>query len=257
MAAPRPDRTAKRRLAQMEAKRRLRADQILRRRRDNIAGAAVLAAVVVGAVVLQLTVFAGNPTADQMQAVNDGLASPSASPGNIGDIPDPATAAEKVFAGNLVTDRGSIGVELEGTVAPQAVAVFNSLAGQGFYTGKNCHRLTTAATMKVLQCGSVDGLGGGDPTFQWGPVENAPADGRYPAGTIAVARGNSDYSNGTQFFIVYQDSIIDPATGGYTIMGKVTSGMDILAAVAAGGVAGNGQDGQPNIPVEITSFVLK
>ena len=110
--------------------------------------------------------------------------------------------------------------------------------------------------MGVLQCGSEDGKGGADPDFQWGPIENAPADGVYPAGTIAVARGGTPDSHGTQFFITYKESRITQDGGGYTIMGKVTSGLDVLESVAAGGIEADQQDGRPKTAVAIDSFTL-
>ena len=48
-------------------------------------------------------------------------------------------------------------------------------------------------------------------------------------------------TNGSQFFIVYKDSPIDP---NYPVFGKVTGGLEIVDQVAAGGAPGN--DGQPN-----------
>jgi peptidyl-prolyl cis-trans isomerase B (cyclophilin B) len=253
----------RRRIAQMEARRALRADQARRRRRDNLAGGAILAAAVAAGLTVQLLVFGTDPTAAELQRAEEGLqvpgaeASPSAS-ANGADIPSADIARGKVFAGTLATNEGDIKVRLDGTKAPQAVSVFSTLARQGFFAGKDCHRLTTGGQMGVLQCGSADGTGAGDPDFQWGPVENTPADGSYPAGTIAVARGSSTSSNGTQFFIAWKDSTIPQDTGGYTIMGRVTSGMDVLRKIAEGGVKESGsEDGAPKIPVSIKSFTLK
>ena len=59
MAAKSQDRETKRRIAQMEAKRALRADQIKRRKRDNVIGAVVIAVLVILGVLLQLTVPVG------------------------------------------------------------------------------------------------------------------------------------------------------------------------------------------------------
>jgi peptidyl-prolyl cis-trans isomerase B (cyclophilin B) len=263
VAARRENRDMRRRVAQMEAKRALRKDQLRRRKRDNIIGASAIAVAVAAGVVIQLTVFDNNPTPSEIEKVRSGIeqstpsgqASPRAT--NAAHIPSPDVAAGRVFTGTLSTNRGNIKVELDGRVAPQAVSVFKSLADAGFFTGKNCHRLTTAPSMGVLQCGSADGKGGGDPEYQWGPVENSPADGSYPAGTIAVARGQSTFSNGTQFFIAYKDSTIPQDTGGYTIMGKVSGGLDVVRRIAEGGVTEAGrQDGTPKIAVTIDTLTL-
>jgi peptidyl-prolyl cis-trans isomerase B (cyclophilin B) len=249
----------------MEAKRELRRDQEKRRKRDNLLAGGAGAAAVILAVVLQLTVFSGNPTEEEFAAAEAGLASPSASASapatNAPNIPKPESAAGKVFTGELKLNRGAVGVQLDGTKAPQAAAVFKSLADSGYYQGVSCHRLTTADNFGVLQCGSKTGDGQSDPGYTWGPLENTPADNKYPAGTIAVARtGGNAYGNGTQFFVVYKDTVIPAdAAGGYTVVGKVTSGLDVVTKIAAAGLksGGNATDGAPAEPVTIDSFSLK
>ncbi len=264
-ASSRSAREAKRRVAQMEAKRELRREQDKRRKRDNVLAIGAGAAFVVVALVLQLTVFSSNPTEEEVKAAEAGLATPSATasapPANADNIPKPETAAGKTFVGELKLNSGTLGVELDGTKAPQAAAVFKSLADQNFYAGLSCHRLTTGETFGVLQCGSKSGDGSGDPSYTWGPLENTPADNAYPAGTIAVARtGGNANGNGTQFFIVYKDTVIPAdAAGGYTVVGKVTSGLDVVANIAAAGLkpGDNATDGAPAEPVTIDSFSLK
>lgn len=262
-ASPRETREARRRIQQMEAKRELRRDQEKRRKRDNLLAGGAGAAAVIVAVLLQLAVFSGNPTEEEFAAAEAGLKSPSPSAPatNAPNIPKPEAAAGKVFTGELKLNRGAVGVQLDGTKAPQAAAVFKSLADSGYYQGVSCHRLTTADNFGVLQCGSKTGDGQGDPGYTWGPLENTPADNKYPAGTIAVARtGGNAYGNGTQFFVVYKDTVIPAdAAGGYTVVGKVTSGLDVVAKIAAAGLksGGNATDGAPVEPVTIDSFSLK
>ena len=264
-ASSRSAREAKRRVHQMEAKRELRRHQDKRRKRDNIVAGAAGGAALVLALVLQLTVFASNPTEDEFKAAEAGLSTPSATPtpaaSNGENIPKPETAAGKTFTGELKLNRGTLGVELDGTKAPQAAAVFKSLADQNFYAGVSCHRLTTADSFGVLQCGSKTGDGASDPAYTWGPLENTPADNKYPAGTIAVARtGNNAYGNGTQFFIVYKDTVIPAdSAGGYTVVGKVTSGLDVVSGIAAAGIkpGTSATDGAPVESVTIDSFSLK
>lgn len=273
MAATRQDRETRRRIARMQARRDLQQSQAKRRIRDNLFAGAAAALVLALAVALQVAWFSSNPTPEETRLIEQQAAAADADPppaptaeptaepaGSPDSIPDKSLADGRVFSGTLATSAGDLGVELDGTVAPQAVAVFTSLAESGFFAGKTCHRLTTADTMGVLQCGSLNGDGAGDPGYQWGPVENTPADGVYPAGSVAVARAASTDSHGTQFFLVYKDSIIPQDTGGYTIMGKLTSGLDVLESIAAQGAAKNGeetQDGQPKTPVTIDSFTLK
>ncbi|HJV97684.1 MAG TPA: peptidylprolyl isomerase [Arthrobacter sp.] len=262
-ASSRSAREAKRRIQQMEAKRELRREQEQRRKRDNIIAAGAGAAAVILAVVLQLTAFSGNPTEEEYAAAQAGLSSPSASPSapatNGPNIPAADTAAGKVFTGEMTLNGNVLGLEIDGTKAPQAAAVFKALTDEGFYNGSACHRLTAAESFSLLQCGGASASA--DPDYTWGPLENTPADNTYPAGTIAVARsGDNAYGNGKQFFVVYKDTVIPAdSAGGYTVVGKVTSGLEAVTAIAAAGITpgSSATDGAPVQPVTIDSVSLK
>ena len=167
-------------------------------------------------------------------------------------LPDADLAKGKTYVATVTTNCGDIEFTLDGTKAPQAVAAFNELAKQNYYLNSPCHRLTSGA-LKVLQCGDPTGTGSGNPGFGYG-VENAPKDGVYPRGTLAMAR-TQDPKKGTggQFFIVYGDSTL-PDPDGYTVFGTVTSGLDIVDKIAAAGVAPGGRsatDGSPAAPISI------
>lgn len=150
-------------------------------------------------------------------------------------LPDKKTAAGKTFVATVTTNCGAFTVELDGTKAPQTVASFLSLAKTGYWANSPCHRLTTVTPLFVLQCGDPTGTGSGTPGYGYG-IENPPANFTYPPGTLAMARTSDPKSNGGQFFIVYKQTVLnDPA--GYTIFGKITSGMDIVDKVAAAGAA--------------------
>ena len=148
-------------------------------------------------------------------------------------LPDKKVAAGKTFVATIMTNCGVIKVELDGKKAPQTVASFLALAESGYWADSPCQRLTTLDPLFVLQCGDPTGTGTGSPGYGYG-IENPPANFTYPAGTLAMARTQDPKSNGGQFFIVHKQSVInDPA--GYSIFGKVISGMDIVERVAAAG----------------------
>jgi peptidyl-prolyl cis-trans isomerase B (cyclophilin B) len=155
--------------------------------------------------------------------------------------PDSKLAEARTWTATIATSCGDIEMELYGDKAPQSVASFAYLAKEKFFVGTPCHRLTTEG-IYVLQCGDPTGTGTGGPGYQWGPLENAPADDSYPAGTLAMARqGNKADSQGSQFFIVYKDSTIPSDTaGGYSVFGKVTKGLEIVQQIAEGGLAADG-----------------
>ncbi len=149
-----------------------------------------------------------------------------------GTLPDKLTAAGKTFVATVTTNCGVITMELDGAKAPQTVASFLGLARSGYWADSPCHRLTTSRIF-VLQCGDPTGTGGGTPGYGFG-VENAPADFTFGPGTLAMARTTDPQSNGGQFFIVYMQTVLkDPA--GYSIFGKITSGIDIVDKIAAAG----------------------
>jgi peptidyl-prolyl cis-trans isomerase B (cyclophilin B) len=149
-----------------------------------------------------------------------------------GTLPDKVTAAGKTFIATVTTSCGVIKMELEGTKAPQTVASFLALAKSGYWADSPCHRLTTTGIF-VLQCGDPTGTGNGSPGYGYG-VENAPADFTFAPGTLAMARTSDPKSNGGQFFIVYKQTVLQDPTG-YSIFGKITSGMDIVDKIAAAG----------------------
>jgi peptidyl-prolyl cis-trans isomerase B (cyclophilin B) len=168
-------------------------------------------------------------------------------------LPEASTAKGKTYVATITTNCGDIELTLDGERAPQAVASFLQLAKQNYWLNSPCHRLTTAATLKVLQCGDPTGTGQGSPGYGFA-VENAPEDGTYPRGTVAMARtSDPEKGNGGQFFLVYGDSTL-PDPDGYTVFGTVTSGLDIVDKIAAAGVAPGGSspdDGFPAAPISI------
>jgi peptidyl-prolyl cis-trans isomerase B (cyclophilin B) len=186
-------------------------------------------------------------------------ASPSTAPTNGPLVPSPALAERRTWSGTMQINGADLGISLSGKKAPQAVANFVTLAKKGFYQNVTCHRLTTAGIF-VLQCGDPQGTGAGGPGYSWGPIENAPVSNIYKSGVLAMARRMDNGSTmGSQFFIVYKDSNI-PAdlAGGYTVFGRVTSGLDVVQGIAAkGSDNSNGQgDGKPKVATTIGAIKL-
>ncbi|MGI8949868.1 MAG: peptidylprolyl isomerase [Ornithinimicrobium sp.] len=170
-----------------------------------------------------------------------------------GDAPVPGEQGP--VRAQVQTSCGPITLDLDGQAAPQTVASFSFLAQEGYWGDSPCHRLTTEG-IYVLQCGDPTGTGRGGPGYTFG-IENAPSDGLYPRGTVAMARSSELDSNGGQFFIVHSDTMLPTEGGGYTIFGRVTEGMDIIDAVAAAGVDGGGADGPPAQPISITGVEIE
>ncbi|MGL5865655.1 MAG: peptidylprolyl isomerase [Dermatophilaceae bacterium] len=252
-------RERRRRTKRMKAAAR-RAERHARIRR--VAAVVGTVAIVGGGATAAALAFGGDEKSSSSSAGRSraGCAVPPASLGTGATLtlPDKATAAGKTFVATMTTNCGDIELTLDGAKAPQAVASFLQLARQNYWRNGPCHRLTASAQLKVLQCGDPTGTGQGNPGYGYG-VENAPADGAYPRGTLAMARTQDPKAgNGGQFFVVYADSSLpDPA--GYTIFGTVTDGLDIVERIAAEGVAPGGaspDDGLPAAPISILSVAV-
>jgi peptidyl-prolyl cis-trans isomerase B (cyclophilin B) len=75
----------------------------------------------------------------------------------------------------------------------------------------------------------------------------------YPRGTLAMANSGPG-TNGSQFFLVYQDSMLPPT---YTVFGTIdATGLVTLDRIAVGGVADGSGDGKPAKDVTIRSVRL-
>ena len=256
-------REARERLKAYQARQTVHEHADKRRFRDNlvaIIGVVVIAALATVTQIFYFTAGPGSPTAKPSSSAS---ASPSAAADTNVGAPDPSLAANRTWTGTLTLNAVAMGVSLDGAKAPQAVSGIIQDVQSGYYTGKTCHRLAESTNFGIIQCGSIDGQGGADPAFSYGPVENAPADNIYKAGTIAMARGTGNgYSNGHQFFICFQDTTLPTdAAGGYTVVGTVTSGLDQLQSqIVSGGItpgANGADDGAPVIPTTITAFTLQ
>jgi peptidyl-prolyl cis-trans isomerase B (cyclophilin B) len=228
-----------------------------RRAKVRRASQVVLAVLVVAAVVAIVVLVVHGASRSDVPAVTPQPSSSAPASDAAQTAPDPSLAEGRTWTATLTTSIGEITMELYGDKAPQAVASFVSLAQSDFFASTSCHRLTVGPPMSVLQCGDPTGTGTGGPGYSFGPIENAPADGAYPAGTVAMARqgGNGD-SMGSQFFVAYQDSTIPAdAAGGYTVFGRVTQGLDLIQTAAAAGVKQGTET--PVTPVTIEKVEVK
>jgi len=251
-------REARDRLRRYNARQAVHTEQVKRRRRDNLFAVGAVVIVAALATVTQVFYFNGGPGTPTAKPSASASAAPVAGT-NVGDVPPSSFAEGKSWTGTLTLNSVALGITLDGAAAPQAVSSFLASVTTNYYVGKTCHRLVTSATAGLIQCGSLDGTGATDPSYSFGPVENSGANGRYPAGTIAMARASGNaYSNGRQFFIVTKDATLpDDAAGGYTIIGQVTSGLaDLESQITNAGTVDRSADGKPLIATTITALTI-
>lgn len=126
---------------------------------------------------------------------------------------------------------GVIEGELYPDKAPQSVYNFIDLCSHNFYDGLIFHRVIPGF---MIQGGCPEGTGMGGPgycikgEFFFNGFKN---DLKHKRGVLSMARSQSPNSAGSQFFIMHQDA--KHLDGQYAAFGKVTSGMDVVDAIAA------------------------
>ncbi|MCE2781991.1 peptidylprolyl isomerase [Limnohabitans sp.] len=168
------------------------------------------------------------------------------------------TPASKV---RISTSLGDIEAELYADKAPKTVANFVQYVNDKHYDGTIFHR--------VIPGFMVQG-GGYDSQYREKKTRAAVAhEGRQAlaaglkntTGTLAMARTNDPQSATAQFFInVVDNAFLDPSfqSFGYTVFGKVTSGMEVLQKIrnTPTGAGGPFPTDVPRTPVVIQSITL-
>ena len=125
---------------------------------------------------------------------------------------------------------GVIEGELYPDKAPQSVYNFIDLANHNYYDGLIFHRVIAGF---MIQGGCPDGTGMGGPgycikgEFFFNGFKN---ELKHKRGVLSMARSQSPYSAGSQFFIMHQDA--KHLDGQYAAFGKVTSGLEVVDAIA-------------------------
>ena len=292
MATTKRDKELARQRAERQAARDAAAGQ-RRRQRNAVLGGVLAAALVGGAAVAGTSLLGGgtDQPSDTVAAAVETEATPSASTPSASAVPsatptaaasatptptpvraagDPGCSYEKttepaartvllppiegvetenVYAVTMATNRGDVVFEMDSATTPCTANNLRSLAHFRYFDGTSCHRLTTKG-IEVLQCGDPTGTGSGGPGYSF--ADENLEDATYPRGTVAMANAGPG-TNGSQFFLVYGESTLPP---NYTPFGRITSGLEVLDAVAkAGSDDSNGAgDGKPKLPVSITTL---
>ncbi|MFD0686324.1 peptidylprolyl isomerase [Actinomadura fibrosa] len=201
-----------------------------------------------------VVVIAGGGTATAMVMTKDEAlkcgytpAQAEGAPKGLGTPPKKPAYSGMVQA-TVKTNEGDVVMSLDAEKAPCTVNSMAFLAKKNFFDNTPCHRLTSGG-LNVLQCGDPKGTGMGGPGYQFDNENTAGA--KYLKGTLAMANSGPD-TNGSQFFMVYADSQLQPD---YTVFGKITKGMDVLEKIAKAGSDPKG-DGKPKKKVTIQDVAI-
>lgn len=155
----------------------------------------------------------------------------------------------------ISTSEGDIELELYHDKAPVAVWNFVNLAEgrqpnmkEGrYYDGLIFHRVIKNF---MIQAGCPSGLGTGGPGYEFDNELSTELD-HGQEGILAMANRGKD-TNGSQFYITL--AATPHLDGGYTIFGKVISGMDTVRKI--GDVAVDPYNHKPNEDIVITTVEI-
>ncbi len=151
----------------------------------------------------------------------------------------------KTYSATVNTDVGTFTVALDAKSAPKTVNNFVFLAREHFYDGLTFHRVIPGF---VVQGGDPQGNGSGGPGYKF--ADELPKAGAYKVGSLAMANSGPN-TNGSQFFIITgsQGTQLPP---NYSLFGSVSSGMDVVKQIEAGG----SQSGTPTAVHKMTKVTI-
>ncbi|MGR3572430.1 peptidylprolyl isomerase [Brevirhabdus sp.] len=131
---------------------------------------------------------------------------------------------------------GTVTIDLLEDVAPRHVKRLTALASEGAYDGVAFHRVIDGF---MAQTGDVEfGKPGDDIRMAGRGGSSKPdldaefSDIPFTRGVVGMARSQSPNSANSQFFIMFGDGAF--LNGQYTVVGKVTKGMDVVDRIKRG-----------------------
>ena len=149
---------------------------------------------------------------------------------------------------------GTITIDLFEDVAPKHVEQITALAAEGQYDNVVFHRVIEGFMAQTgdVQFGKMGadmrmaGRGGSDrPDL---PAEFS--DINYDRGIVGMARSQNPNSANSQFFIMFAEGKF--LNGQYTVVGKVTEGMDVVDQIKLGRGQNGAVIGQPDMMKKVT-----
>ena len=165
----------------------------------------------------------------------------------------PAFALPAAATGLRITVEGEangvIEIDLLEDVAPEHVAQITALAEEGFYDGVVFHRVIEGF-MAQTGDGQFGKLEGGDMRRAGTGGSDRPdlpaefSDEPFERGVVGMARTADPNSANSQFFIMFAPAA--HLNGQYTVVGRVTEGLDVLDAIKRGDGSNGAVIGQPD-----------
>lgn len=129
----------------------------------------------------------------------------------------------------MVTDKGTMVIELFEDDAPGTVANFVQLANSGFYNGLTFHRVIPDF---VVQGGCPRGDGTGGPGYSI-PCETDGKKQIHDRGVLSMAHAGRN-TGGSQFFICHNRRNTAHLDRKHTVFGKVIENVDVIDDIRRG-----------------------
>ncbi|MBL4625955.1 MAG: peptidylprolyl isomerase [Flavobacteriales bacterium] len=129
----------------------------------------------------------------------------------------------------IVTEKGTMKVELYEKDAPKTVDNFVKLSKEGYYNGLTFHRVLPDF---VIQGGCPDGTGAGGPGYSI-DCELTGENQYHDRGVLSMAHAGRN-TGGSQFFVCHSRTNTAHLDGNHTCFGKVTGGVDIVDEIREG-----------------------
>lgn len=129
----------------------------------------------------------------------------------------------------MVTDKGTMVIELFEDDAPGTVANFVKLAKSGFYDGLTFHRVIPDF---VVQGGCPRGDGTGGPGYRI-PCETDGKKQYHDRGVLSMAHAGRN-TGGSQFFICHNRRNTAHLDRKHTVFGKVIENVDVIDSIRQG-----------------------
>ena len=159
-----------------------------------------------------------------------------------------------LFADGLEIDitgeaNGTIVIDLFEETAPLHTAQITAIATAGDYDGVVFHRVIdgfmaqTGDVQNGILGGDLSRAGTGGSDFADIPAEFS--DLPFDRGVVGMARSQNPNSANSQFFIMFEPGYF--LNGQYTVVGTVTSGMDVVDAIKLGTGPNGAVVGEPDV----------
>ncbi|GAA6202272.1 peptidylprolyl isomerase [Aquicoccus sp. SU-CL01552] len=166
----------------------------------------------------------------------------------------PALATELAIEVAGEGANGTIVIDLADDVAPNHVAQITALAKEGAYDGVVFHRVIDGFMAQTgdVQFGKLGGdmrragMGGSERPDLKAEFSDVP----FERGVVGMARSQNPDSANSQFFIMFAPGPF--LNGQYTVVGRVTEGMDVVDAIKRGDGPNGAVIGQPDVMKSVT-----